>query len=138
MKIKIEQNMDMSKFSKQFIETYKPDLFDKNEPLMSEYARPLTNHYDPYMKENTAMYLKYEETYFNDCCRFRGHAFLNEVYDRLSMPRTKDGQVMGWFYDEHKDNKDPIEFTLYIDSFDMVVDFNVEGNIYDIFDEIAK
>ena len=138
MKIKIEQNMDMSKFGAKFLDTFKPDTFDKDDPVMSEYAKPLTDHYDPYSLENTVIYLKYEETFFNDCCRFRGHVFLNEVYDRLSMPRTKAGQIMGWFHDNKKDDMCPIEFTLYIDGIDMVVDFNVEGNIYDIFDEIVK
>lgn len=137
MIIKIEQNMDLSKIDKKFLAKHKADLFDKNEPIMSDYAIGF-DKYTFSTLEMTYMCLSCEESYMNDCCKFRGHTFLNEVYDRLNFPRTKAGQVMGWFAENINDPKQLIEFTLYIDDDGYVIDFNVEGNIYDIFDEISK
>lgn len=139
MKIKIEQNMDMSRYNKEFLEKHKADLFDKNEPILSEYAIVLPPEFVFFnCIEMTHMILSSDEYFINDTCKYRGHVFLNEVYDKLNVPRTKAGQVMGWFYDKKKDKTPPIEFILYIDGDAMMLDFNVEGNIYDIFDEIAK
>lgn len=139
MKIKIEQNMDMSKINSAFLLKHKADLFDKNEPTMSDHAKKLPPEFVFFgCIEMTHMILSSEENYLNDICKHRGHIFLNEVYDRFDIPRTKEGQVVGWFYDKKKDKTDPIEFTLYVDGTNMVVDFNVDGNIYDIFDEIKK
>lgn len=50
--------------------------------------------------EYNLMYLRHQESYFNDLLRSRGHVFLNEVYDALGIPRTKAGNIVGWVYDE--------------------------------------
>ena len=42
------------------------------------------------------MYLKQQQSYFNDVLRTRGHLYLNEVLDSLGIPRTKAGQMVGW------------------------------------------
>lgn len=42
--------------------------------------------------------LKCEENWFNDRLRLQGYVFLNEVFDRLGLPRTKAGQILGWKY----------------------------------------
>ena len=80
----------------------------------------------------------------NDMLRSRGHLFLNEVYDMLGYPRIKEGNIIGWIYDE----KNPVGDN-YVDfgifnihrepSRDFVngrepsvlLDFNVDGNILD-------
>ena len=41
-------------------------------------------------------YLKLVENQMNDILNIRRHVFLNEVLDRLGLPRTKEGQVLGW------------------------------------------
>ena len=41
-------------------------------------------------------YLKIVESQMNDQLQYRKHLFLNEVYDRLDLPRTEEGQVLGW------------------------------------------
>ena len=46
------------------------------------------------------MYLVYQQNYFNDVLRTRGHLYLNEVYDALGIPRTKAGQMIGWFFED--------------------------------------
>ena len=67
---------------------------------------------------------------------------LNEVYDALGFPRTKEGQIIGWLYDEN----DPtlhnyIDFGIYdhmnansedfVNGYtrDILLDFNPDGNI---------
>lgn len=46
------------------------------------------------------MYLLYQQNYFNDVLRTRGHLYLNEVYDALGIPRTKAGQMIGWVFED--------------------------------------
>jgi hypothetical protein len=41
-------------------------------------------------------FLQSQERYANDVLISRGHIFLNEVYDALGIPRTKEGAVVGW------------------------------------------
>ena len=84
------------------------------------------------------MFIASEEQYMDDTCRFRNHLFLNEVLDRFEVRRTKDGQMLGWFANKNRKEDRIVEFTVYIDHEEIIVDFNVEGNIYDIFDEISK
>ena len=85
-----------------------------------------------------AVFLKSQQNYANDMLRVRGHVFLNDVYDMLSMPRTSAGAIVGWLYDENVfidfgisdvlegyregDPSDPEYYYL---------DFNVQGLIYD-------
>lgn len=40
--------------------------------------------------------LRSEENWANDMLRCQGYLFLNDVYDRLGLPRTKTGQIVGW------------------------------------------
>lgn len=47
------------------------------------------------------MFLCTQERYCNDILRYRGHIFLNEVFDMLGLPRTKLGQIVGWYYNEN-------------------------------------
>lgn len=76
----------------------------------------------------------------------QGHLFLNEVFDMLDLPRTKEGAVVGWVYDmknpEHAgDNY--VDFGVFTGDSELVEDFingdyywvtldpNVDGIIYD-------
>lgn len=40
--------------------------------------------------------LRSEECWANDRLQLQGYLFLNDVYDRLGLPRTKEGQIVGW------------------------------------------
>lgn len=51
-------------------------------------------------------FLKITQDYLNDLLKHRGHLFLNEVYDRLDIPRRAIGQCVGWIYDENNPNGD--------------------------------
>lgn len=87
-------------------------------------------------------FLKSAQAWFNDVLQKRGHVFLNEVYDYLDIPRTKEGARVGWIFDEknpHGDNR--IDFGIYdinrpttrdfVNGYErsILLDFNVDGVI---------
>lgn len=78
------------------------------------------------------MFLQAQQNYLNDVLNARGHVFLNDVHDALGIPRTPQGQVVGWLKDGEGDNY--IDFAITEDKdepgvFDL--DFNVDGVIYE-------
>lgn len=44
------------------------------------------------------MYLKGMQSHMNNILQIRGHVFLNDVYDALRLPRTREGQAAGWLW----------------------------------------
>lgn len=95
--------------------------------------------------ELNLMFLNAQQCQANDILKARGHLFLNEVYDMLGIPRTKAGQVVGWYYDEkHPIGDNFVDFGIYdmdderkcafINGYErnIILDFNVDGNIYDL------
>ena len=91
--------------------------------------------------EYSMLFLKAQQSYFNDMLRVRGHVFLNEVYDALGIERTKAGSVVGWVMGEGRANS--IDFGLYdgrerarafVNGYErtIILDFNVDGVIYDL------
>ena len=92
------------------------------------------------------MFLKSEQNYANDRLKARGYLFLNEVYERLGIPPTKAGQIVGWVYDPNNPNHNGdnyVDFGLYnihkektrdfVNGYEEVIllDFNVDGPILD-------
>lgn len=87
-------------------------------------------------------FLNCAENIANVWLQSRGYLFLNEVYDLLGMPRTKEGQVVGWVYNvenpvgdnyvdfgiEHERNA---KFFACVEP-NAILDFNVDGNIFDM------
>jgi hypothetical protein len=87
-------------------------------------------------------FLKAQQNYANQLLQTRGHVFLNEIYDGLGVERSKAGAVVGWVKD-HGDNY--VDFDIY-NPFNapdgeiepgpaikqMMLDFNVDGIIFDI------
>ena len=59
-------------------------------------------------REGNIYFLKLTQDYLNDLLKHRGHLFLNEVYDRLDIPRRAIGQCVGWIYNENNPNGDKI------------------------------
>lgn len=87
--------------------------------------------------EKNLYFLRIMQAQANDLLHARGHIFLNEVYDMLGIPRTEDGQLVGWIiggndvdfgiYNMYKEaNRD------FVNGYEPVVllDFNVDGLIY--------
>lgn len=97
--------------------------------------------------EYNMMFLRAEQNYANDRLNARGYLFLNEVYERLGIPGTKAGQIVGWV---RKSDNPEYAGDGYID-FGMhsvhrkkgknaeggyeeaiLLDFNVDGSIIDL------
>ena len=110
----------------------------------SEYAR-LFNEFNRNfhgIPDYDWAFLKGQQLMANDMLNSKGHLFLNEVYDNLGFPRTKAGAVVGWIKDGNGDGY--VDFGIFDgENFDRVydfvkglegeilIDFNVDGVIYD-------
>jgi hypothetical protein len=83
----------------------------KLEPVYNElelnYLRPwfdeVNCNYQPDAQSNY-LFLKGVQGHMNDVLSIRGHVFLNDVFDALKIPRTKESSVMGWVYGPDGDN----------------------------------
>lgn len=89
------------------------------------------------VREVNVYYLKLTQDYLNDLLKHRGHLFLNEVYDRLGIPRRAIGQCVGWIYDENNPNGDNfVDLDIFNernnnDKNAFILDPNVDGYILD-------
>lgn len=93
--------------------------------------------------EVNLFFLKCQQNYANDLLKARGHVFLNEVYDRLGIERTKAGAVVGWILSSDGSTDNYISFGVFEGQSDnardfvngrngaVLCDFNVDGLIYD-------
>ena len=114
---------------------------------ISEYARFFDAASSNFAKdpEYNMMFLRRQQDYANEMLKSRGHLFLNEVYDLLDIPRSKAGQVVGWVYDKNGNTKGDnyVDFGLYRNDqgtrrfvngleYNILLDFNVDGVIYDL------
>ena len=88
-------------------------------------------------REWNICFLELTQDYFNDLLKHRGHLFLNEVYDRLGIPRRAIGQLVGWVYDENNPNGDNfVDLDIFNernnnDENVFILDPNVDGYILD-------
>ena len=88
-------------------------------------------------REGNIYFLKLTQDYLNDLLKHRGHLFLNEVYDRLGIPRRAIGQCVGWIYDENNPNGDNfVDLDIFNernnnDENVFILDPNVDGYILD-------
>ena len=117
---------------------------DDGEVIISELG---TSPYGFKFDENSAswdrsrdmnvFFLKFTQDYFNDLLKLRGYLFLNEVYDRLGIPRRAIGQLVGWVYDENNPNGDNfVDLDIFNernnnDENVFILDPNVDGYILD-------
>lgn len=124
------------------------EIYDEDTLGMpSPYAVFFDDSSPQWRNDNTLneFFLKAQQSYANDMLQARGHIFLNEVYDMVGAPRTKEGAVVGWVKD-HADGGDGfIDFDMFnpfnSDNRDFInrykqdallLDFNVDGVIYDL------
>ena len=112
----------------------------------SEFARYFTkgnpdfNDKDPDLNE---MFFRAQQNYLNDMLIINGHLTLNQAYKALNMKETKAGLVVGWIFDKNGNTEGDnyvqiIRKPVYIpnesdgtSTFAYLIDFNVDGNIYD-------
>ena len=114
---------------------------------ISEYARFFDAASENFSKdpEYNMMFLRRQQDYANEMLKSRGHLFLNEVYDLLDIPRSRAGQVVGWVYDKdgNTNGDNYVDFGLYRNDqgtrrfingleYNILLDFNVDGVIYDM------
>lgn len=116
----------------------------------SIYARPFdkTNkHWSDHPGDNRNFVLLHQG-WFNDKLRVNGHVFLNEIYDSLGLPRTKEGAIVGWVKDGKNkngervgdsfidfgltENNDRINYFMSGEEGAVWLDFNVDGIVYDL------
>lgn len=113
----------------------------------SAYARFFDEGSENWEKDAEAnlFFLRAEQNFANDKLKARGYLFLNEVYERLGIPTTKAGQVVGWIYDpENPTGDNYVDFGIYdinrtkardfVNGYERVIllDFNVDGDILDL------
>lgn len=114
----------------------------------SQYAKWFDESCEEWSKapEYNLMFLRSQQNYFNDLLKAKGHVFLNEVYDALGIPRTKAGAVVGWvcgkgqgdgFIDFGVFDSDKMNSRDFINGYErsILLDFNVDGLIYDLIEE---
>lgn len=128
-------------------------IVDPNAP--SRYARYFKRYSDSGVKNpywcDDSTHLEYwfnlEQSYLNDLFKAKGFLTLNEAYKELGFEETQAGMVVGWVFDPKEgegDNYIQLNITkvnIPSDEFDeddnrltepaYLVDFNVDGNIYD-------
>jgi len=92
--------------------------------------------------EYNLLFLTHQQSYANDRLRARGHIMLNEVYDMLGFPRTKEGAEVGWVWKKGLENY--VDFGMFEISSDKARDFvngyekavllhfNVQGVVWDL------
>lgn len=91
--------------------------------------------------ETNLYFLRLQQNHANDMLKSRGHVFLNEVYDMLGLPRTKEGSIYGWVMDG--EGTTFIDFGIYnidnpsgrafVNGYEkaILLDFNITGIIWD-------
>jgi hypothetical protein len=93
-----------------------------------------------------AIIISVKQSHMNDKLKANGHLFLNEVYDCLDLPRTKEGALVGWVYDPRNEDHvgdNYVTFNIFENEPNLVeefmdgnnpvwLDFNVDGVIYNL------
>jgi len=117
---------------------------DERMGMPSQYAVFFDTDSPQWRTDNTfnEFFLKAQQNYANQKLQATGHVFLNEIYDMLGVERSKEGAVVGWVKD-HGDNY--VDFDIYNpfnaphgeiepgpSTKQMLLDFNVDGIIFDI------
>lgn len=94
--------------------------------------------------EYNAFNLVIKNQWANEHLKARGFLFLNDVYEELGFPKTKAGQVVGWYWQGDGDNyvsfgpeidaimNKTAGYLVYRDGSPILLDFNVDGVILEM------
>lgn len=118
--------------------------FERKVDMMnlSPYAREFdqSNLNWVFVNDQNLFWLRAQENYANDRLKSKGFLFLNDVYDQLGIPRSSEGQLVGWMADgpdgyvsfdlPEKGGEEELDY-LYWGRPSIMIDFNVDGVIYD-------
>lgn len=117
-------------------------------PIYSEFAVIFDETNDNWTRdwEYNKKFLCDVQTWANIKLQTKGHLFLNDVYEALGFKTTKAGQQVGWIYNTEKPIGDNcVDFGIFdiykeksrefVNGYEksIILDFNVDGNILDIF-----
>ena len=134
------------------VKTVKKEI-EVGTPEYSAYARCFDECSALWEKdaELNLLTLRAEQNYANERLRTRGYLFLNEIYERLDLPVSKAGAVVGWIYNPDDPECDSyVDFDIYdlnkksnrdfVNGYERCIwlDFNVDGVIYDKIEKIRK
>lgn len=129
------------------------DVIDDPSYFGSEYSRFFAEGCTGWTKnpELNLLFLRQQQNFANERLKTKGYLYLNEVYEMLGIPKSKDGHVVGWIYDDtDPDNDNFVDFGIYdvwtpnemvndsrrdfVNGFErnILLDFNVRGNIYEL------
>lgn len=105
----------------------------------------------PPMTEYNWLFLRNQQNWANDMLKARGHLFLNEVYSMLGLSHTSAGAVVGWVYQRDNENGDNyVDFGCWDQDGNghrffengrdgsILLDFNVDGPIWQLIDELRE
>lgn len=95
---------------------------------------------DKFQNEST---LRGEECWANDRLRLQGYLFLNDVYNRLGLQPTREGQIVGWLFDGEGDgfvdfgivDCDTLDGAKWDDNA-FELNFNIDGDILNKFKDV--
>lgn len=130
-------NKGKEKVKKQKIQVADPS----KESIYLKYFTRGNCHWTTNMDLNE-YFIRMVQSEANDILRAKGMLTLNEVYELLGFQATKAGMVVGWIYDKKNpsgDNEVILDFKEecimneeggFENAF--AIDFNVDGNIYDL------
>lgn len=62
-------------------------------------------------RESNLMYIKAMESHLIDFVNINGWASLNDAYDSLGIPRTMEGQKLGWSIDTMREDLFDVYYT---------------------------
>lgn len=124
----------------------KVEVVNGDPSTISRFARFFDESNPNWKKDDyyNVMFLRDIQDWANDMLKAKGILFINEVYDALDIPRTKEGQFYGWIYDpDHPIGDNFVDFGIYntnrpavhdfINGYErsVLLDFNIDGNVYD-------
>ena len=126
------------------VRKYDKDTVDRSG--LSRYFDEFSIYWDKYNPDQNIAHIRSVLHQANDQLYANGHLFLNDVYQMLGIPDTKEGAILGWIVDE--DHQNPyVDFGVYgVNSDDpwdfsneepwdgkmgILLTFNVDGIIYD-------
>lgn len=129
-------------------QTVKKEVQVMNDPAGLESYSPFAKFFDDGCTgwdpnpEYSLMFLNQQQNWANEKLKRQGYLFINDVYEMLGIPKTPEGQVHGWIYDEKNPVGDNyVDFGIYdlhreknrdfVNGYEKVIllDFNHDGNI---------